>query len=532
MHNRVYMPPATHCTGHTHMTPICMKPWANEFFVWSQSDEPTEAASIFADLARWESWDSSANDPRYSQGQMYGIPEIYVNDPSPTDTSDGIGLKVIVEDWFVEIDRTSLCLGVVYDNYRIVTNSNALDLEVTLDTCTPSPTPAPTPSPSSVFFLGSPGENTCPAFSSHIQDSDVCRQANDETVHRPSYQGIVHQGTPQGCYSDSMHNRVYMPPATHCTGHTHMTPICMKPWANEFFVWSQSDEPTEAASIFADLARWESWDSSANDPRYSQGQMYGIPEIYVNDPSPTDTSDGIGLKVIVEDWFVEIDRTSLCLGVVYDNYRIVTNSNALDLEVTLDTCTPSPTPAPTPSPTPAPTVVPSSLPTHVPTLDPTSSLTPVPSQVPTSSPTPVPSLNPTQPPSSFDICISPGSNCFAKSKEKGCEDEACTQNVCDKSSKCCSKKWSKKCFKIALKMCDPCVCSEVSDDLFLVKVSKNEPRSKTCGWLVHQKAKTIRKLCKKTASFESLKTARFVCPLQCNLSPCNVSLSKDTDPKQ
>jgi len=380
----------------------------------------------------------------------------------------------------------------VYDNYRIVTNSNALDLEVTLDTCTPSPTPAPTPSTSSVFFLGSPGANTCPVFSSHIQDSDVCRQANDETVHRPSYQGIVHQGTPQGCYSDSMHNRVYMPPANHGTGYTHMTPICMKAWVNEFFVWSQSDEPTEAASIFADLARWESWDSSANDPRYSQGQMYGIPEIYVNDPSPTDTSDGIGLKVIVEDWFVEIDRTSLCLGVVYDNYRIVTNSNALDLEVTLDTCTPSPTPAPTPSLTLA------------------------------SSPTPVPSLNPTQPPSLFDICISPGSNCFAKSKEKGCEDEACTQDVCDKSSKCCSKKWSKKCLKIALKKCNPCLCSEVSSGLFLVKVSKNKPKSKTCGWLETQKANTVKRLCKKTAGFESLKTARFVCPLQCNLSPCNV----------
>ena len=42
-----------------------------------------------------------------------------------------------------------------------------------------------------------------------------------------SFQGIVHPdaGTPQGCYADNMHRRVYMPPPNH-RAVRHMAPIC------------------------------------------------------------------------------------------------------------------------------------------------------------------------------------------------------------------------------------------------------------------------------------------------------------------
>ena len=42
-----------------------------------------------------------------------------------------------------------------------------------------------------------------------------------------SFQGIPHPEHPvSGCYYDTLHNRVYMPPASHGTGSNHMSPIC------------------------------------------------------------------------------------------------------------------------------------------------------------------------------------------------------------------------------------------------------------------------------------------------------------------
>ena len=48
-----------------------------------------------------------------------------------------------------------------------------------------------------------------------------------------NFQGIPHPEHPvSGCYYDTLHNRVYMPPASHETGHNHMTPICKATCAN------------------------------------------------------------------------------------------------------------------------------------------------------------------------------------------------------------------------------------------------------------------------------------------------------------
>ena len=72
-----------------------------------------------------------------------------------------------------------------------------------------------------------PGTNTCPIGFSHIKNINECRKAQQEVASDKSFQGIPHPEHPvSGCYLDTLHNRVYMPPASHGSGHNHMTPIC------------------------------------------------------------------------------------------------------------------------------------------------------------------------------------------------------------------------------------------------------------------------------------------------------------------
>ena len=72
-----------------------------------------------------------------------------------------------------------------------------------------------------------PGTNTCPIGFSHIKNINECQKAQQEVASDKSFQGIPHPEHPvSGCYYDTLHNRVYMPPASHGTGSNHMSPIC------------------------------------------------------------------------------------------------------------------------------------------------------------------------------------------------------------------------------------------------------------------------------------------------------------------
>ena len=77
------------------------------------------------------------------------------------------------------------------------------------------------------YQIKTPGTNTCPIGFSHIKNINECRKAQEEVASDKNFQGIPHPEHPvSGCYLDTLHNRVYMPPASHGSGHNHMTPIC------------------------------------------------------------------------------------------------------------------------------------------------------------------------------------------------------------------------------------------------------------------------------------------------------------------
>ena len=77
------------------------------------------------------------------------------------------------------------------------------------------------------YQIKTPGTNTCPIGFSHIKNLNECQKAQKEVASDKSFQGIPHPEHPvSGCYLDTLHNRVYMPPASHGSGHNHMTPIC------------------------------------------------------------------------------------------------------------------------------------------------------------------------------------------------------------------------------------------------------------------------------------------------------------------
>jgi len=100
---------------------VLATPNRNEFYVWADVQTSATGSQIYSKLSKWDSWNSGAHDPRYLQGQAHGIPQIYVNDPTPGSTEDGLGTHVNVEDWFVGIERTGLVADQNYDSYRIVT---------------------------------------------------------------------------------------------------------------------------------------------------------------------------------------------------------------------------------------------------------------------------------------------------------------------------------------------------------------------------------------------------------------------------
>ncbi len=77
------------------------------------------------------------------------------------------------------------------------------------------------------YQIKTPGTNTCPIGFSHIKNKNECHKAQQEVASDKSFQGIPHPEHPvSGCYLDTLHNRVYMPPASHGSGSNHMTPIC------------------------------------------------------------------------------------------------------------------------------------------------------------------------------------------------------------------------------------------------------------------------------------------------------------------
>jgi len=141
---------------------------------------------------------------------------------------------------------------------------------------------------------------------------------------------------------------------------------------------------------------------------------------------------------------------------------------------------------------------------------------------PTVSPTAASSSTPSASLPTTNACIPAGSKCFTKHSGKGCDDESCKLKVCDILEKCCSKKWSKKCKRIAVKSCTTtCTCVETWDEVFLLKVKKSKPKTKTCQWLKSNSKKKRKKICKKFDSFGEIQAARFVCPNTCNLELCN-----------
>ena len=77
------------------------------------------------------------------------------------------------------------------------------------------------------YQIKTPGTNTCPLGFSHIKNTNECQKAQQEVASDKSFQGIPHPEHPvSGCYLDTLHNRVYMPPDSHGTGANHMSPIC------------------------------------------------------------------------------------------------------------------------------------------------------------------------------------------------------------------------------------------------------------------------------------------------------------------
>ena len=77
------------------------------------------------------------------------------------------------------------------------------------------------------YQIKTPGTNSCPIGFSHIKNINECQKAQQEVASDKSFQGIPHPEHPvSGCYLDTLHNRVYMPPDSHGSGHNHMTPIC------------------------------------------------------------------------------------------------------------------------------------------------------------------------------------------------------------------------------------------------------------------------------------------------------------------
>ena len=71
------------------------------------------------------------------------------------------------------------------------------------------------------------GTNTCPKGFSQITNIYDCKSAQLSVAKDKSFQGIPHPSSPvSGCYYDTLHNRVYMPPESHGTGSNHMAPIC------------------------------------------------------------------------------------------------------------------------------------------------------------------------------------------------------------------------------------------------------------------------------------------------------------------
>ena len=77
------------------------------------------------------------------------------------------------------------------------------------------------------YQIKTAGTNTCPIGFSHIKNLNECQKAQKEVASDKSFQGIPHPEHPvSGCYYDTLHNRVYMPPASHGTGANHMSPIC------------------------------------------------------------------------------------------------------------------------------------------------------------------------------------------------------------------------------------------------------------------------------------------------------------------
>jgi len=172
----------------------------------------------------------------------------------------------------------------------------------------------------------------------------------------------------------------------------------------------------------------------------------------------------------------------------------------------------------------------STSPSREPILNPINIISQPPSTGPTKilsiKPTPNDSVHPSVvhsiEPSVIGICTPPGSNCFIKHKGKGCDDKLCEDEICAADLKCCLKKWKKRCIKKGMRLCLPCSCSENSEDIFLLRVKKLIPKTKSCGWLKEQKEKSRKKLCKGFSSFEDYRAARFVCPLTCMVISCNI----------
>jgi len=118
-----------------------------------------------------------------------------------------------------------------------------------------------------------------------------------------------------------------------------------------------------------------------------------------------------------------------------------------------------------------------------------------------------------------NTCIPAGSNCFIKHKEVGCNDESCEQQVCNEKEECCSVQWSGKCKKEAEKLCMPS-CLEDPKENFLLKIKPSKQITKSCEWLKKQSANKRKNICKKFQSFGELQSARFVCPITCELETC------------
>jgi len=156
--------------------------------------------------------------------------------------------------------------------------------------------------------------------------------------------------------------------------------------------------------------------------------------------------------------------------------------------------------------------------------------------VPTSNPPPTPSVTPAPTPKVEGICTPPGSDCFTMRKKKkggkGCDHSSCENQVCEERDSCCTKKWVKNCRNKAKRLCNSCACVESSEDEFFWKISKGreEPILKTCAWLVTQKERKIRNVCRRTEGFTFMDEenevgfgpARFVCPVSCKLRACKI----------